>query len=97
MSDDRETAWGRVHEAMERLPGWRVTPASDQADEPAASRWRVSAVDGRSLGPRGKREVVEGAGATEVEALEMLARQLEDRLDDPPGRVRIRVPPPRAT
>jgi hypothetical protein len=92
-NDPREAAWWRIHEALERLPGWRVTPASDHADEHPATRWHVTAVDGRNLGRRTRHPALEGVGPTEIEALEMLARLLEERFGDPPGRVRIRVPP----
>ena len=97
MSDAREAAWWRIREALERLPGWRVTPTDDRAEERPTARWHVTAVDGRNLGRRGRHEGLEGLGATEVEALDALARLLEERFEDPPGRLRIRIPPSRAS
>lgn len=93
MSDDKTTAWGRVHEALERLPGWRVTPCTFHESERPSPRWHVTAAQVGVAGRSGQRASLEGVGATEQEALEMLARLLEERFSDPPGRIRIRVPP----
>ena len=91
--DDREAAWWRVHEALGRLPGWQVNSSSFHEEERPWPRWHVTAVHVSVPGRHARRQVIEGLGATEVEAVEMLARLLEERFDDPPGRLRIRVPP----
>jgi hypothetical protein len=73
---EREAAWDRVHDALARLPGWRAPQAQYHAEE---RRWHVTAYDGRPLGRGKPHEALEGTGATEAEALEELARRLENR------------------
>jgi hypothetical protein len=78
MIEAREAAWWRVHAALELRHGWAVTPASYHAEERPWPRWHVSAVDARRLGRRARHAALEGVGATEIEALEMLARLLRE-------------------
>ena len=76
MSDDRLAAGNRIHGALALLSGWRVSPPQFHA---GASRWHVTADDGRHHG-RGKvRESIDAVGATEAQAIQALARQLENR------------------
>jgi hypothetical protein len=69
---DRLAAWDRVHAALERLPGWRVSPPQLH---PEGRRWHATAYDGRHHGRGRVHEAMEGVGATETEAIEDLARQ----------------------
>jgi hypothetical protein len=76
MSDDRLAAWDRVHKALALLSGWRVSPPRLHEE---ARRWHMTAHDGRRHG-RGKvHESIDAVGATETQAIEALARQLENR------------------
>ena len=59
------------------MPGWR---ASAPQLHPERRRWHAVAYDGRNLGRGKAHEAIEGTGATEVEAIEALARMLEDRV-----------------
>jgi hypothetical protein len=80
MTDERETAWFRLHDALEAWPGWRVTPADYQAEEKPWPRWHVTVHDAAVRGRQARRAAVEGTGATEVEALEALSARLEVRM-----------------
>ena len=76
MSDDRLAAWDRIHRALALLSGWRVSQPQFHAE---ARRWHVTAHDGHRRG-RGKvHESIDAVGATEAQAIEALARQLENR------------------
>ena len=76
MSDDRLTAWDRVHRSLALLPGWHVLPPRLHVE---ARRWHVTAYAGRHHA-RGKvHESIDAVGATEAQAIEALARQLENR------------------
>ena len=77
MSDDRLDAWERVRRALALLPGWRVSPPQLHAE---GRRWQVTAHDGRRHGRGIVRESIAAVGATEAEAIEALARQLENRV-----------------
>jgi len=74
--DARLAAWDRIHGALARPPGWRVSPPKLH---PEARRWHATAHDGRNLGRGKPHEAMEGVGATEVEAIEDLAGLLEAR------------------
>lgn len=74
--DDRNAARSAVHAAQARLPGWTVTRAEYQGEE---GRWHVTAVDATNRGRRAMHEAIEASGATELEALETLARRIGDR------------------
>lgn len=76
-TDAREAAWWRVHDLLERRPGWRVTPSANHSEERPRPRWHVTAVDARNLGRRARHEALEGLGETELEALADLARRLD--------------------
>jgi hypothetical protein len=78
VTDVREAAWWAVHAALALRPGWAVTPAAYHAEERPVPRWHVTAVDARRLGRRARHAALEGVGATEIEALEVLARLLEE-------------------
>jgi hypothetical protein len=63
---EREHAWGSVHDALARTPGWAVRPCTDHAE---VARWHVTAIDLRPRGRYAKREAITGTGATETVAL----------------------------
>jgi hypothetical protein len=74
--DERERAWGAVHDTLAQMPGWSVGPCSYHGD---GALWRVTAVDLRPRGRLAKREAITGTGATEVAALRALGALLEAR------------------
>ena len=76
MVDDRERAWGAVHDAIAQMPGWAVGPCTYHGD---GALWHVTAIDLRPRGRQAKREAITATGATEVGALGALAALLEAR------------------
>jgi len=74
--DEREHAWGAVHDAIAQMPGWAVGPCSYHAE---VARWYVAAIDLRPRGRYAKREAITATGATEIEALNALVALLEAR------------------
>ena len=74
--DDREHAWGAVHDAIGQLPGWAVGPCTYHGE---VALWHVTAVDLRPRGRYAKREVITGTGPTEIEALGALVEFLAAR------------------
>ena len=74
--DERERAWGTVHDAIAQLPGWAVGPCTYHGE---VALWHVTAIDLRPRGRYAKREAITGAGATEIEALGALVELLEAR------------------
>jgi hypothetical protein len=74
--DEREHAWGTVHDALARMPGWAVGPCTYHAE---VALWYVSAVDLRPRGRYAKREAITATGATETAALGALVELLEAR------------------
>ena len=76
MTDEREATWFAVHDALAQLPGWKASRAEYHGEE---RRWHVAAVDATNRGRRAMHESISGTGATEIEALEELARRLGER------------------
>ena len=76
MDDDREHAWGAVHDALARMPGWAVGPCTYHGD---VALWHVTAIDLRPRGRYAKREAITATGATEIKALGALVALLEAR------------------
>ena len=74
--DEREHAWGVVHDAIARMPGWAVGPCTYHAE---VALWHVTAIDLRPRGRYAKREAITGTGPTEIEALGALVALLETR------------------
>ena len=74
--DEREHAWGTVHDAIAQMPGWAVGPCSYHAE---VALWHVSAIDLRPRGRYAKREAITGTGPTEIAALGALVELLEAR------------------
>ncbi len=74
--DERERAWGTVHDAIAQMPGWAVGPCTYHAE---VASWHVTAIDLRPRGRYAKREAITGIGATEIAALDALAALLEAR------------------
>lgn len=74
--DEREHAWGTVHDAIAQMPGWAVGPCSYHAE---VALWYVAAIDLRPRGRYAKREAITGTGGTEVAALGALVALLEAR------------------
>ncbi len=74
--DDRELAWGAVHDAIGQLPGWAVGPCTYHGE---VALWHVTAVDLRPRGRYAKREAITGTGPTEIEALGALVEFLAAR------------------
>jgi len=74
--DERERAWGAVHDALAQMPGWAVGPCTFHAE---VALWHVTAIDLRPRGRYAKREAITGTGATEIEALDALVQLLEAR------------------
>jgi hypothetical protein len=72
--DDRERAWGTVHDAIAQMPGWAIGPCTYHGD---GALWHVTAIDLRPRGRYAKREAITGTGATEIEALDALVRLLK--------------------
>lgn len=74
--DERERAWGAVHDAMARIPGWAVGPCTHHGDD---ALWNVTAVDLRPRGRYARREAITGTGVTEIAALRALTEVLAGR------------------
>ena len=74
--DERERAWGAVHDALARMPGWAVGPCTYHAE---VALWHVNAIDLRPRGRYAKRETIQATGATEIDALGALVALLEAR------------------
>ena len=72
--DERERAWGAVHDAIAQMPGWAVGPCTYHGD---GALWHVTVVDLRPRGRYAKREAITGTGATEIAALGALVSLLE--------------------
>ena len=75
-TDPRLAAWDRLHNALARLPGWRL---SSPQPRPEGRRWHATAYDGRHRGRGRVHEAMEGTGTAEAEAIEALAEMLEMR------------------
>ncbi|MDR3638407.1 MAG: hypothetical protein P4L84_31680, partial [Isosphaeraceae bacterium] len=65
VEDEREHAWGAVHDAMAWMPGWAVGPCTYHAE---VGVWYVAVIDLRPRGRYAKREAIEATAATEIEA-----------------------------
>jgi hypothetical protein len=74
--EEREHAWGAVHDAVAQMPGWAVGPCTYHAE---VALWHVAAVDLRPRGRYAKREAITATGATEIAALRALVELLEAR------------------
>ena len=74
--DERERAWGTVHDVVAQMPGWAVGPCTYHGE---AALWHVTAIDLRPRGRQAKREAITATGATENAALRALAALLEPR------------------
>jgi hypothetical protein len=74
--DEREHAWGAVHDAIAQRPGWAVGPCTYHGD---GALWHVTAVDLRPRGQYAKREAITATGATEIAALRALVALLAAR------------------
>ena len=74
--DERERAWGAVHDAIGLMPGWSVGPCTYHGD---GALWHVTAVDLRPRGRYAKREAITATGATEIAALGTLVELLATR------------------
>jgi hypothetical protein len=74
--DERERAWGSVHDAIAQMPGWAVGPCTYHSE---VALWHVTAINLRPRGRQAKREAITATGATEVGALGALAALLEAR------------------
>ena len=59
--DEREHAWGVVHDAVVRMPGWSVGPCTYHGE---VAPWHVTAVDLRPRGRYAKREAMTATRAT---------------------------------
>lgn len=76
MAEEREHAWGAVHDAIAQMPGWAVGPCTYHGD---GALWHVTAVDLRPRGRYAKREAIKATGATENAALGALVELLAAR------------------
>ena len=74
--DERERAWGAVHDTLAQIPGWAVGPCTYHAE---VARWHVTAIDLRPRGRYAKREAITATGATEIAALGALVELLKAR------------------
>jgi hypothetical protein len=74
--DERERAWGAVHDAIAQMLGWAVGPCSFHGE---VALWHVTAIDLRPRGRYAKREAIQATGATEIKALAALVELLEAR------------------
>ena len=54
-NDQRERAWGGVHDAMAQMPGWAVGPCVYHGE---VALWYVTAVDLRPRRRYAKREAI---------------------------------------
>ena len=61
--DEREHAWGYVHDALARMPGWAVGPCTYHGE---VALWYIAAIDLRPHGRYAKREAIEATGPTEI-------------------------------
>jgi hypothetical protein len=59
--DERERAWGAVHDAIAQMPGWAVGPCSYHAE---VALWYVTAIDLRPRGRYARREAITATGDT---------------------------------
>jgi hypothetical protein len=57
--DEREGAWGAVHDALARMPDWAVGPCTYHGE---VALWHVTAIDLRPRGRYAKREAITGPG-----------------------------------
>jgi hypothetical protein len=71
-----ERAWGSVHDALARTPGWAVRPCTDHAE---VARWHFTAFDLRPCGRYAKREAITATKATEIAVLGVLGALLTVR------------------
>ena len=71
--DERERAWGAVHDAIARMPGWAVGPCTYHGE---VALWHVTAIDLRPRGRYAKREAIKATGVTEIAALSALVALL---------------------
>jgi hypothetical protein len=74
--DDRERAWGAVHDAIAQMPGWAVGPCTYHGE---VALWYVAGIDLRPRGRHAKREAIPGTGATEIAALGALVELMAAR------------------
>ena len=74
--DERERAWGAVHDALARMTGWAGGPCTYHGE---VGVWYVSAIDLRPGSRYSKREAITATGATEIDALAALVALLEAR------------------
>ena len=74
--DDREHAWGAVHDAIGQMPRWAVGPCTYHAE---VALWYVNTIDLRPRGRYAKREAIQAIGATEIAALGALVELLQTR------------------
>ena len=75
-NDEREHAWGAVHDALAQMTGWAVGPCTYHGD---GALWHITAVDLRPRGRYAKREAITATGATEIAALRALTEVLAGR------------------
>jgi hypothetical protein len=73
-NDERERAWGAVHDAIAQMPGWAVGPCTYHSE---VALWHVTAIDLRPRGRYARREAITATGTTEIEALDALVALLE--------------------
>jgi hypothetical protein len=71
--DERERAWGAVHDAIAQMPGWAVGRCSYHGE---VALWYIAAIDLRPRGRYAKREAITATGATEIDALGALVALL---------------------
>ena len=74
--DERERAWGAVHDALAQMPGWAVGPCTFHAE---VALWHVTAIDLRPRGRYAMREAITAIGAMEIVALGALVALLNAR------------------
>ena len=74
--DERERAWGAVHDAIAQMRGWAVGPCTYHGE---VALWHVAAIDLRPRGRYAKREAIKATGETEIAALRALAELLAAR------------------
>jgi hypothetical protein len=74
--DERERAWGFVHDAIAQMPGWAVGPCTFHGE---VALWHVTAIDLRPRGRYAKREAITATGATEIATLRALVALLAAR------------------
>ena len=74
--DEREDAWGTIHDVIGQMPGWAVEPCTYNGDD---GLWHITAIDLRPRGRYAKREAITATGVTEIAALDALTALLEVR------------------